>query len=71
MDRQIKPFFKPLGYAAAVIAMSAGAQLAARGMTDENARFAVYAWLLLTSLSAAVLGVRHLLSRSNSGQVAD
>lgn len=63
-------FWRPLGYWSFVAAFAVGAQLAARGPTSFYLGVAVLWWALLTAFAAAVLGVRHLLTRRNRGDVA-
>ena len=52
---------------ATVWALAAGAQLGARGVTPDNVRFAFFAWLAVTAVTAIVLWVRHLLTSRDSG----
>lgn len=63
------PFWRPLGYMALVLAMSAGAQIAGRGMGRMTIWHVLLGWAALVAVVAALLGVRHLLSRRNRGQI--
>lgn len=64
------PFWRPLGYAALVLAMSCGAQIAGRGMGRMTMWHVLLSWAFLVAVAAALLGVRHLLSRRNRGKVS-
>lgn len=54
---------------ATIWALAAGAQLGARGVTPDNIKFASFAWLGVTAVTALILGIRHLLARRDSGEI--
>lgn len=58
-----QPFWAPLGACAVVLAMSCGAQLAARGFDYIPLTWVFIGWFVLLLPCALLLGVRHLLSR--------
>jgi hypothetical protein len=58
-----QPFWAPLGVCAAVLAMSCGAQIAARGVDYIPLSHVLLVWAALLLPCALLLGVRHFLSR--------
>lgn len=63
-------FWPKVGFWSMVWGMAAAAQLAARGFSSFWLWTAAACWLGLTALTALLLGIRHLLARRHSGQVA-
>lgn len=61
---------KAIGHWAFLWAFVCGAQLAARGLTERWAWIALASWLGLVALSATIVGIRHLLTRRDSRQIA-
>jgi hypothetical protein len=64
-------FLAPVGMCSLFIAVSAAAQLGARGVTAYNVKLALLAWLALTLVAVALFGVRHLLARTDGRRVAE
>lgn len=62
-----QPFWAPLGWCAALLAVACGAQVAARGVGYMPMSHVLLAWAALLLPCALLLGVRHFLSRRDRG----